>query len=490
MHVVMFPLPGTSHIIPACYLAKKLAAHGLFITFLCPDNVIDPGRAQLLTQDPNINLVAFPENKFVLEGWSKSESVFDVLIEFAQASLKLRGPFETFMEELMLTHAASPICIISDNFLSWTQDIADKYKIPRYILDTSPAQLVALIFSVRTLKAQGLLPLSSSSSSTLSIPGLAPFPTRDCFSCLLDSNPKYLQDFFIEQFSRVHEAAGTIINTFYELEAKTIEALRASALNPNKIGVWPVGPLLPSQLLQPTLVSGTISQEVGQSIDKICMQWLDTRSVSSVLYVSFGSMFRASVAQIQEIELGLKASDQPFLWVLHSPPVSQSSEPASFCGLPGVSQSRVSGRGLILSCWAPQQLILSHPSTGGFMTHCGWNSTLESITMGVPTIAAPQFGDQRTNCRLMVELLKMGVEAVRGADGIVDRKEVERAVRYVMASKEGIAMRKRAQELGDSAKKAVAAGGSSEANLQAFVRHLQSSTSGTCSRLTPEPASA
>ncbi|KAJ7567144.1 hypothetical protein O6H91_02G133400 [Diphasiastrum complanatum] len=198
----------------------------------------------------------------------------------------------------------------------------------------------------------------------------------------------------------------------------------------------------------------------------------------TVLYVSFGSIFKGLVAQIQELALGLEASNQSFLWVLHSPPVSQSSEPTGSNSLPEGFQSRVAGGGLIVSSWAPQQLILSHPSTGGFMTHCDWNSTLESISMGVPTIAVPQFGDQRTNCRLMVDLLKMGVEAVRGvrgADGILDRKEVERVARCMMASKEGMAMRKRAKELGDLAYRAVASSASSETNLQAFIRHLQSS---------------
>ncbi|KAK4404841.1 Zeatin O-glucosyltransferase [Sesamum angolense] len=119
--------------------------------------------------------------------------------------------------------------------------------------------------------------------------------------------------------------------------------------------------------------------------------------------------------------------------------------------LPENYEERVEGRGLIVREWAPQLEILGHPSTGGFISHCGWNSCIESISMGVPIAAWPMHSDQPRNAVLITKVLRIGVEIKDWSrrDEVVSSRTVEKSVRRLMASGEGDEIRKRAEELGD-----------------------------------------
>jgi hydroquinone glucosyltransferase len=128
----------------------------------------------------------------------------------------------------------------------------------------------------------------------------------------------------------------------------------------------------------------------------------------SVLYVYFGSGGTLSTEQTTELAAGLEASEQKFLWVVHFP--SDKDRSAGYFGtssaehgnddplsyLPEGFVERTSGTGLAVPLWAPQVEILNQPAVGGFLSHCGWNSTLESAAAGVPMVAWPLFADQIT----------------------------------------------------------------------------------------------
>lgn len=153
-----------------------------------------------------------------------------------------------------------------------------------------------------------------------------------------------------------------------------------------------IGPMLPPAFFsEGTFVGGTAKNSE-------CLKWLDTQRVSSVLYIAFGSITYLSAAQIQELAHGLEASQVPFLWILRVKSSNGQSGDVTKLLPPGF-QERTKERGLVHAEFAPQLQILSHPATGGFLTHCGWNSCLESICRGIPTVGWPMWAEQGLSCR-------------------------------------------------------------------------------------------
>lgn len=212
------------------------------------------------------------------------------------------------------------------------------------------------------------------------------------------------------------------------------------------------------------------------------VQWLNSQRPHSVLYVSFGSQTFLSERQTVALARGLEASEQPFIWAIKCPPKLESPSAADTAAADIIQRSylpegfeermKSKGLGLIIWGWAPQLLILSHTSLGAFMTHCGWNSTLESITLGIPLITWPMFGDQHFNSKQVAEQFGIGVQFCQHRDGIPEEKRVEEVVRLVLTEDEGKEMKGRAEKLKEMASKAVGEGGSSKTNLQAFVGEM------------------
>ncbi|XP_059077174.1 UDP-glycosyltransferase 85A1-like isoform X2 [Cryptomeria japonica] len=142
--------------------------------------------------------------------------------------------------------------------------------------------------------------------------------------------------------------------------------------------------------------------------------------------------------------------------------------------LPEGFEERTKDRGLIVK-WAPQVRVLSHPSVGGFLTHCGWNSCLESMSMGIPMLGWPYFCDQFLDCRFCKDVWKIGID-LKGVDVdenvVVTREEIEKGVRRLMEGPKARELRKRGMELKEAAFKAVAQGGSSFTNLNRFIHDM------------------
>ncbi|XP_006358040.1 zeatin O-xylosyltransferase-like [Solanum tuberosum] len=195
----------------------------------------------------------------------------------------------------------------------------------------------------------------------------------------------------------------------------------------------------------------------------------------SVLYISIGTSTTFSDRQVIELTIGLEQSKQKFIWVLR-----EADRGDAFTGearrfeLPERFEERVKEVGLMVREWAPQLEILAHSSTGGFMSHYGWNSCIESITMGVPIASWPMHSDQPRNGFLVTEILKIGL-AVREwekREELVSASTIEKVVRKLMASEEGDAIRKRSEELGEAVRRSTEKGGSSRIELDSFIAHI------------------
>lgn len=202
-----------------------------------------------------------------------------------------------------------------------------------------------------------------------------------------------------------------------------------------------------------------------ERIERECLDWLATKEPNSVVYVNFGSITVMTAQQMSEFAWGLANSNHNFLWVVRPDLVR-----GEFVMLPDEFANITKERGLLVS-WCPQEEVLSHPSVGGFLTHCGWNSTIESICAGVPVICWPFFADQQMNCRFACTTWGIGMEIE--SNGERQRDSIEGLVRESMEGERGKEMRQRTLEWKESAENAVNEGvGSSCVNLEKLINDV------------------
>ncbi|KAK1382596.1 Glycosyltransferase [Heracleum sosnowskyi] len=219
---------------------------------------------------------------------------------------------------------------------------------------------------------------------------------------------------------------AVLLRTFREIEGKYIDYI--SVLSQKKS--IPVGPLVQEDL-----------EDTDDPTETI--QFLDKNDESSVVFVSFGSEYFLSKDEIQEIAYGLELSKLKFIWVVRFP-FGENMELEE--ALPLGFLDRVRNRGLVLVGWAPQAKILRHSSTGGFVSHCGWGSIMESMMFGVPVIAMPMHIDQPCNA-VVVKELGVGQEVERDENGRFKREEIAEVIRNVVVEKKGETVRKKAKEM-------------------------------------------
>ena len=290
------------------------------------------------------------------------------------------------------------------------------------------------------------------------IPGLKNFRLKDVVDYIRTTNPNDIMlEFFIEMADRTHRDSTIILNTFNELESDVINAL--SSMFPS---LYPIGPL-PSLLNQTPQIHQLESLDSNLwKEDTKCLQWLESKEPRSVVYVNFGSITVMTPEQFLEFAWGFANSKTPFLWIIRPDLVIGGSVVLS-----SEFVNEISDRGLIAS-WCPQEKVLNHPSIGGFLTHCGWNSTTESICAGVPMLCWPFFADQPTDCRFICNEWKIGMEI----DTNVKREEVAKLINELITGDEGKKMRQKAIELKKKAEENTRPGGCSYMNFDKVIKEV------------------
>lgn len=285
-------------------------------------------------------------------------------------------------------------------------------------------------------------------------------------SLVSDRNDK-AYEFMLDSALNMQKTDGVIVNSFHELEPKSVRAITDGLCVPEGHGTPPifcVGPLISSH--------GEVNPK-GSEI----LEWLDSKPTASVVFLCFGSLGVFSKDQLMEIATGLEKSGQRFVWVIRNPPSdptrnivsSENLDPDLESLLPEGFLNRTKEWGLVVKSWAPQVVVLSHDSVGGFVTHCGWNSVLEAVQAGVPMLAWPLYAEQRFNRMLMVKEMKIALAVEPSENGFVTAAEVEERVRELMESKAGRSVRERVGAMKDAAEAAMSPGGSSRVSLTKLV---------------------
>ncbi|XP_020251591.1 scopoletin glucosyltransferase-like [Asparagus officinalis] len=465
LRILFFPLMAPGHMLPMVDMVKLFAAHGVKATILTtPGNVpqiqpsIDRANESGYRYPIEILLVPFPSVDGLPKGCENLSSVpQDLHFQFVRCFEGLGEPFGNILKQTL------PDCLVTDMFFPWTADVAEEHGIPRLLFHGS--NFFSQCVSDSIAKSKILESLSLDEESFV-VPGL---PHNIILRRPMVPDFNKWAPPLAELFQKVKACEpknyGTVMNTFYELEPEYADYYR----DVMGIKAWTIGPL---SLCNKDIIDKSIrGKETSMDIE-FCLKWLDSKKPCSVVYVCFGSLTDFTTSQLQEIALGLERSNHPFVWVVRMN--NKEWMPQGF-------EDRVEGKGLIIKGWAPQILILNHGSIGGYMTHCGWNSTLEGISIGLPFITWPIFAEQFYNQRLIVDVLKIGVEIGMKAYApnteereVIEAARVERAINELMGSgdQEAEERRMRARKLGEMAKKAVEKGGSSYDDMDNLIAEL------------------
>ncbi|GFP86336.1 UDP-glycosyltransferase 76f1 [Phtheirospermum japonicum] len=363
-------------------------------------------------------------------------------------------PFYQFLGELLSDDLNNRVtCLITDAIWYFTQAAADKFKLPRIVLRTTSICPFLALSAFPLLQEKGYLSnCTSDSEMEDAIPELPPLKVKD-IPIIETQDPDNMFHIIASMVGETKKARGLIFNTFEELEEPELVKLQSQFLMPT----FAVGPFRKCFLSSATSL---LTQDISS------ISWLDKQSPKSVLYVSFGSIASMDDRKLLEMACGLANSTHPFLWVVR-PGLVHGSEWIEM--LPSEFLSSVGERGYIVK-WAPQQEVLSHPAVGGFWTHSGWNSTLESICEGVPMICSPFFGDQRVNSRYVNDVWKIGIKLEKG----MEREEIEDAIRTLMVGEKGEEMRKRVVCMKEKVDLCLSSGGSSYRALDGLIDFISS----------------
>nr|6SU6_A Chain A, Glycosyltransferase [Persicaria tinctoria]6SU6_B Chain B, Glycosyltransferase [Persicaria tinctoria]6SU7_A Chain A, Glycosyltransferase [Persicaria tinctoria]6SU7_B Chain B, Glycosyltransferase [Persicaria tinctoria]6SU7_C Chain C, Glycosyltransferase [Persicaria tinctoria]6SU7_D Chain D, Glycosyltransferase [Persicaria tinctoria]AUO17147.1 PtUGT72B29 indoxyl glucosyltransferase [Expression vector pTMH307] len=461
-HVIIVPSAGMGHLIPLAEFAKRLLPRFTF-TFAVPTS----GPPSSSQRDFLSSLPASIDTSFLPEV-DLSDAPSDAQIETLMSLMVVRSL--PSLRDLIASYSASGrrvAALVVDLFATDAIDVALELGIRPFIFFPSTAMTLSFFLHLEKLDETVSCEFAEL-SDPVQIPGCIPVHGKDLIDPVQDrKNDAY--KWLLHHSKRYKLAEGVIVNSFEGLEGGPIRELLHP--EPGKPRVYPVGPLIQAG-----------SCEKGAAARPECLKWLDQQPRGSVLFVNFGSGGVLSTEQQNELAGVLAHSQQRFLWVVRPPndgianatyfSVDGEIDPLKL--LPEGFLEQTAGRGLVLPMWAPQIDVLSHESTGGFLTHCGWNSTLESVFHGVPLITWPLYAEQKMNAVMLTEGLRVGLRPSVGKDGIIRGAEIARVIGELMEGEEGKRIRSKMQELKRAASAVLSKDGSSTRALEEVAKIWES----------------
>lgn len=472
VHIFFFPFMAHGHMIPTIDMAKLFASRGVKATIVTtPLN--EPlvsrtiQRSKDLGFDINIKTIKFPAVEVGLpEGCENADSITshetqgEMTTNFFMATTMLQQPLEKLLQE------CHPDCLIADMFLPWTTDAAAKFGIPRLVFHGISCFSLCTSDCLNRYKPYKKVSSDSELFVVPELPGDIKFTSKQ----LPDYMKQNVETDFTRLIQKVRESSlksyGIVVNSFYELESDYANFFKELGRK-----AWHIGPVsLCNREFEDKAQRGKEA-----SVDEHeCLKWLDSKKPNSVVYICFGTVANFSDSQLKEIAIALEASGQQFIWVVRKDKKAKDKEE----WLPEGFEKRMESKGLIIRGWAPQVVILDHEAVGGFVTHCGWNSTIEGIAAGKPMVTWPVSAEQFFNEKLVTDVLKIGVAVgvqqwVTVYGDKITSGAVEKAVTRIMTGEEAKEMRSRVEALGGMAKRAIEEDGSSYSNLNALIEELR-----------------
>ncbi|XP_057442277.1 UDP-glycosyltransferase 71K2-like [Lotus japonicus] len=458
--LIFIPLPASGHMASALELAQLLINlnNNLSITILCSKFPNAPSHSlnrSIYASQPQIKLIDLPEVEPPSQELVKSvEHYILTFIESLVPHVKatIQNIFSSDSDQ-------NPVVgLVLDFFSVPMIDVGNELGIPSYLFMTTNVGLLGLMLYLQKRQIEDVF---SDSDPELLIPGFpTPFPQSVLPNGFFNKDGGYVAYYKLAE--RFRETRGIIVNTFSELEHDVIDALSDGHTPP----IYAIGPVID--------LKGHPNLSLDQAKHDLILNWLDKQPDSSVVFLCFGSWGTFDPSQTREIALGLQRSGIRFLWALRFPPTADTEEkilPEGF--LLWMEQE---GRGMMCE-WAPQVEVLAHKAIGGFMSHCGWNSILESFWFGVPILTLPMYAEQQLNAFRMVRewglSMELRVDYRKGSSSLVMAEEIEKGLKHLM-DRDNV-VHKKVQEMKEMARKAVLSGGSSFISIRKLVDDMMSS---------------
>ncbi|KDP35101.1 hypothetical protein JCGZ_10943 [Jatropha curcas] len=435
--IVLYPYPGIGHIFSMVELGKLILHHynnhfSIAILLITSDLWDNPTLISYIKDisktHSSISFRRFPPSSVdTTAPRSRLAMNFECVL--------INRPY--VLDSLQEISKETKICaFIIDLFCASALSIGKDLKIPTYYYFTSGAGCLAAYLYFPRIHEEHTQSFKDLVDTVLQIPGISPLKAIHMSEPMLDRNDSIYND-MVYFCSHLAKSDGILVNTFNVLDPKAIKAIEngACVFDAPTPPIYCIGPL--------------ISKGSGNNREEECFSWLDKQPKKSVVFLCFGSVGSFCVQQMKEIANGLETSGKRFLWVVKNPindakkkriETKQDFDLDSV--LPQGFLNRIKDRGLVVKSWVPQVEVLSHESVGGFVTHCGWNSVLESVVAGVPMVAWPLYAEQHLNRNILVEDMKMAIAVEqRDEDGFVRADELARRVLELMDSEKGEELR-------------------------------------------------
>ncbi|KAL2317442.1 hypothetical protein Fmac_031318 [Flemingia macrophylla] len=449
-HIVAMPYPARGHINPLMNFCKLLVSKNthILVTFVLTQEWL-----AFIASDPKPDSIRLRSIPNVVPSELTRANDHCAFLEAVMSNME--APFDHLLHRLQ----PPPTLIVPDTFLYWAVAVGNRRNVPVASFWTMSASMFSVLHHHHLLDQHAHYPINFSENGGKRvdyIPGISPMRLLDF--PLMDgsfSSKKRMQ-LVLKGFEWVSKAQYLLFTSIYELEPRAIDVLKATLSLP----IYTIGPVTPCFSLQnehnPNL---SIANETSY------MEWLDAQPLASVLYISQGSHFSVSRAQIDEIAFALRESGVRFFWVARS----EASRLTPICG----------DMGLVVT-WCDQLRVLSHSCIGGFWSHCGWNSTKEGVLCGVPFLTFPVIMDQPLDSKMIVEDWKVGwrVKEDVEVNALVEKDEIVMLVKRFMDldSEFTREIRERSKTLGGICRRAITNTGSAATDFNAFVRDLMQTT--------------
>lgn len=456
-HALLLPYPAQGHVIPFMELADRLLDRGFAVTFVNTEfnhRRVVVAAAGGRAPDGRLRLVGVADGM----GDGEDRDNFVRLNACMKEAMPLRLDALLDADDERLGRVT---CVVVDVGMSWALDAVKRRGLPAAALWPASAAVLAVLFGAKKLIRDGVIdddgaPVKQENHSFRLAESMPPMD-----AVFLAWN--YMGNRDVERmvfhyltttaWAAVAKADVVLCNTFEDLEPDIF-----GAHSPAAASILPIGPLRTWQRRTSEAPAG----HFWRADDEACASFLDAQPRGSVTYVAFGSLTVMSPAQLQELALALLASARPFLWVFR-PGLAAELPPAFTDLLPRHARGKVVE-------WAPQEKVLAHPAVGCFLTHCGWNSTLEGVRHGVPLLCWPYFTDQFTNQAYICDIWKVGLRVVPdGGDGIVAKERIMERLTSLMGDS---GVKERVKRLKELAERSMGPEGKSLKNINAFMESM------------------